>query len=299
MGRSWRGSCPHDDSRRVLVLVGEAEREGREARRVGQLRRPAVQAQLGRRPGAHDLDVGPWDRRVAVGRQDLHRRLLGREAGREAQRIAAAVLALGGGVDPLQVALAVLGERAGDGAGLHEVDPDAQRHARSLEWRPMTAAVHLERWSAPDLPLLTALNGDPEQMAHVGGAESAEKIAERQARYAADPNQLRIVDDASGQGVGWVGFWLRSWRGEEVYEIGWSVLPAFQGRGIASTATALAVAAAREARAAPYVHAFPGVDNAASNAVCRRVGFELVEPALSFEYPPGTMMVVNDWRLAL
>jgi RimJ/RimL family protein N-acetyltransferase len=163
----------------------------------------------------------------------------------------------------------------------------------------MPAAVHLERWSAEDHPLLIALNGDPVQMAHVGGAESAEKIAERQARYVADPGQFRIVDDAGGEGAGWVGFWARSWRGETVYEIGWSVLPAFQRRGIAAAATALAVEEARQDRAADAVHAFPGVENAASNAVCRRVGFKLVDPALAFEFPPGTMMVVNDWRLAL
>lgn len=163
----------------------------------------------------------------------------------------------------------------------------------------MPAAVHLERWSAQDLPLLTALNGDPEQMAHVGGAENAEKIAERQARYAADPNQLRIVDDASGQGVGWVGFWLRSWRGEDVYEIGWSVLPAFQGRGFASAATVLAVDAARAAGGAPAIHAFPAVGNAPSNAVCRRAGFTLVQEAMAFEYPPGNTLVCNDWRLEL
>jgi RimJ/RimL family protein N-acetyltransferase len=163
----------------------------------------------------------------------------------------------------------------------------------------MPPAVRLQRWSAADHDLLAALNGDPQQMRHVGGAETPQRIAERQARYVADPGQFRIVDAATGAGAGWVGFWLRAWRGEDVYEIGWSVLPAFQGRGMASAATALAVEEARRARAAPVVHAFPGVENAASNAVCRRVGFVLVEPALSFEYPPGTTMVVNDWRLAL
>jgi len=165
----------------------------------------------------------------------------------------------------------------------------------------MSAAVHLERWSAGDHALLTALNGDEAQMAHVGGAETAAKIADRQARYAADPRQFRIVDDATGAGAGWVGFWERAWRGATVYEIGWSVLPAFQGRGLASAATALAIAQARRTGrgAIAAVHAFPGVDNAPSNAVCRRVGFELVEADMTFEYPPGTMMVCNDWRLAL
>jgi len=154
--------------------------------------------------------------------------------------------------------------------------------------------VHIERWSEGDLALLTALNGDPEQMRHVGGAETAAKIADRQRRYAADPHQFRIVVDG-GAGAGWVGFWEREWREEPIYEIGWSVLPAFQGRGLATAATALALEAASAVAPRP-VHAFPGVDNAPSNGVCRKVGFSLVEAALSFEYPPGTFMVCNDWR---
>jgi RimJ/RimL family protein N-acetyltransferase len=169
------------------------------------------------------------------------------------------------------------------------VDLGATRH-RVVGLRD---GVHIERWSKEDLVLLTALNGDPAQMRHVGGAESAEKIAERQQRYADDPFQFRIV--AGGEAAGWVGFWEREWRGEKIYEIGWSVLPAFQRRGLASAATALALDATRAAAGLP-VHAFPGVDNAPSNAVCRKLQFSLVEADMAFEFPPGTMMVCNDWR---
>jgi RimJ/RimL family protein N-acetyltransferase len=162
----------------------------------------------------------------------------------------------------------------------------------------VTDAVHLVPWGPADHELLAALNGDPAQMAHVGGAETAAKIAERQGRYEQDPHQLRIV--AGGESAGWVGFWSRDWRDATIYEIGWSVLPAFQGRGLASAATMLAVERARAVDGAPpAVHAFPGVGNAPSNAVCRKAGFTLVEPDLSFEYPPGTFMVCNDWRLDL
>jgi RimJ/RimL family protein N-acetyltransferase len=153
--------------------------------------------------------------------------------------------------------------------------------------------VHIERWSEEDLALLTALNGDPVQMRHIGGAESAEKIAERQQRYLRLPFQFRIVDGV--EAAGWVGFWEREWRGEQIYEIGWSVLPAFHGRGLATAATALALDAARAAAGLP-VHAFPSVENAPSNAVCRKLGFSLVGADMAFEFPPGTMMVCNDWR---
>jgi RimJ/RimL family protein N-acetyltransferase len=164
----------------------------------------------------------------------------------------------------------------------------------------MASHVHLVAWSDDDADLLVALNGDEAQMAHVGGAETAEKIAERQARYVADPGQFAVVD-GDGAHTGWVGFWPREWRGATVYEIGWSVLPAFQGRGIASAAAAQALEVARTSAAGAVraVHAFPGVDNAPSNAVCRRLGFTLVEAAMPIEYPPGTTMVGNDWRLDL
>jgi hypothetical protein len=45
-------------------------------------------------------------------------------------------------------------------------------------------------------------------------------------------------------------------------------------------------------------HAFPNVDNAPSNAICRKLGFELLE-ACEFEFPKGHFMICNDWRLDL
>jgi RimJ/RimL family protein N-acetyltransferase len=86
--------------------------------------------------------------------------------------------------------------------------------------------------------------------------------------------------------------------GLEIYEMGWSVLPAFQGRGIATAGTAQAVAVVRTERTRRFLHAFPSAANAASNAICRKVGFTLVE-ACDFEYPPGHVLKCNDWRLDL
>ena len=86
-----------------------------------------------------------------------------------------------------------------------------------------------------DQPLLHKLLGDPAMMEHLGGPESSEKLAERQARYEKPGSrQFKIVDAATGEGVGHVGYWEREWRGEPVFEIGWSVIPAFQGRGLAA-----------------------------------------------------------------
>ena len=79
---------------------------------------------------------------------------------------------------------------------------------------------------------------------------------------------FKIIDDETGVGVGSVGYWEREWRDTKVYETGWMVIPAFQGRGIASVAVALAVEEARSQRAHRFLHAFPAVDNAPSNAIC-------------------------------
>ena len=46
------------------------------------------------------------------------------------------------------------------------------------------------------------------------------------------------------------------------------------------------------------LHAFPNVENEASNAMCRKLGFELIEEC-DFEYPKGSPMRCNDWRLEL
>jgi RimJ/RimL family protein N-acetyltransferase len=160
-------------------------------------------------------------------------------------------------------------------------------------------SVHIEPWGTDDFPLLEQTVGDPRMMEHLGGPESPAKMAERQARFEQPGSGMfKVVDDASGNAVGSVGFWERTWHDEEVYETGWFVLPAFQGRGIAAAATTEVIALARADGKHRFLHAFPAVENAASNAICRKIGFTLVEEC-EFEYPPGNLMRCNDWRLDL
>jgi RimJ/RimL family protein N-acetyltransferase len=163
-------------------------------------------------------------------------------------------------------------------------------------------SVRLEPWGEDDLPLLRRLLGDPAMTVHLGGPESESKLVERQARYAsaAEPGReqmFKIVDE-NGEATGSVGYWEKEWRGGTVYETGWSVLPEHQGRGLASAATRLVIDEARAQRRHRYLHAFPSVENAPSNAICRKLGFELLG-ALDFEYPPGNLLSCNDWRLDL
>jgi RimJ/RimL family protein N-acetyltransferase len=163
--------------------------------------------------------------------------------------------------------------------------------------------VHIDPWGQGDLPLLEKLLGDPAMTQHIGGPETPEKLTERQARYERTPQpgtgrQFKIVHSKTGEGVGWVGYWQRTWRDEPIYEIGWSVLIAFQGLGIGSSATAQALAVARSEGKHRFVHAFPSVANPASNGICRTLGFTFVEE-VRFEHPPGTFSQCNDWRFDL
>jgi RimJ/RimL family protein N-acetyltransferase len=161
--------------------------------------------------------------------------------------------------------------------------------------------VILEPWGSGDLPLLERLMGDPHMTEHLGGPENTNQLRERQGRYErleGGDRMFKIVEVDGGEGAGSVGYWAKEWREEQVYEIGWMVVPEFQGRGIAVTATAQAIELAEHDGKHRHLHAFPNVDNAPSNAICRKLGFELLE-ACEFEFPKGHVMTCNDWRLKL
>jgi RimJ/RimL family protein N-acetyltransferase len=165
----------------------------------------------------------------------------------------------------------------------------------------VSATVILEPWGADDLRLLERLMGDPRMTEHLGGPENPGKLRERQGRYEqleGGDRMFKIIETATGDAVGSVGFWTKEWRDEQVYEIGWMVVPEFQGRGIAVAATRQAIDLATQDAKHRFMHAFPNLDNAPSNAICRKLGFELLE-ACEFEFPKGHFMTCNDWRLDL
>ena len=158
--------------------------------------------------------------------------------------------------------------------------------------------ARIEPWGDGDLPLLVQLN-DPEMTKLVGGPESPEKLADRQSRYEkADSRQYKVVVETGGEGIGWVGYWERIWLDQHVWEIGWAVLPSFQGRGIATAATAQLIDRARAEQQHRFVHAFPMVENAPSNAICRKLGFTLLGE-IDFPARRGGFVRCIDWRLDL
>ncbi|RED51180.1 GNAT family N-acetyltransferase [Cohnella lupini] len=162
--------------------------------------------------------------------------------------------------------------------------------------------VKIETWSDTDLDLLRLINS-PEMTEHLGGPETEEQILSRHKRYLdiegrGTGRMFRIVTLPEQESVGSVGYWDRKWKEETVYETGWSIVPPYQGRGLATAGVAEAIASAAREHKHRYIHAFPSIDNPASNAVCRKLNFTLMGQC-EFEYPPGNMMQCNDWRLDL
>lgn len=160
--------------------------------------------------------------------------------------------------------------------------------------------VTLETWSAGDIDILERCN-TLEVKRYIGGPETPEKLLDRHRRYLdeAIPGETRMFRISyDGLGAGSIGYWERRWRGGPVHETGWAVVPDLHGRGIAGRAAALLIEVLRGERRHRYLHAFPAPDNAASNAICRKLGFELMAEC-DFEYPPGNVMRSNDWRLDL
>jgi RimJ/RimL family protein N-acetyltransferase len=165
------------------------------------------------------------------------------------------------------------------------------------------ADVLLQPWSEDDLPLIQKLMSDPNVMAHLGGPETPDQIERRNKRYAhlsedGIDHMFKIVLAQNTEPVGKIGYWKKNWQDQLVYEMGWMVLPAYQGRGIATKAGEAVIELLRQEKRFPYIHAFPSVSNPASNAICHKLGFSLIEEC-QFEYPPGHFMTVNDWRLDL
>ena len=159
--------------------------------------------------------------------------------------------------------------------------------------------VELRPWRPDDLELMTALLGDPAMTEHLGGPETPEQLKDRLDRYLGmtpvDGRMFVITVGPERQAAGSVGYWPHE---AGSLETGSSVLPAFQGRGVATEGTARCLDIAAAEGGSGTIHAYPSVDNVASNALCRTLGFVLLREE-QFEYPKGHWMRCNDWSLDL
>ena len=165
--------------------------------------------------------------------------------------------------------------------------------------RDPTVAVRLRPYGRDDRWIQDRFLKDPESTEHLGGPETDEQIARRHERYLAmtDPAKgamFVIEAGPDGSPAGSVGYWEQTEPdGTVVWETGWYVLPELRGRGIAAAGTRLAIDAAWAAVRRP-MHAYPNVDNAPSNTICRKLGMRL-RATNEYEYPKGHWMTCNDW----
>jgi RimJ/RimL family protein N-acetyltransferase len=143
--------------------------------------------------------------------------------------------------------------------------------------------VHLRDVRLSDIGAYVQMRCDPAMMAHLGGPRRREDMGAKVARDVADVEAGRalicmiIADEEGAESVaGTVTLWTRQVDGTAASEIGWMVLRAHQGRGLAKQAVRSLLQRAQAEGTWGTVHAFPSVDNAPSNGICRSIGFRLL-----------------------
>jgi RimJ/RimL family protein N-acetyltransferase len=143
---------------------------------------------------------------------------------------------------------------------------------------------------------------DPRMMGELGGPRPVEDIERAHAKSLEQAARgkgwpLKVFPDGFTHPAGTVMVWESSHDGETIVEIGWTILPEFQKRGIATRAVAEVLEKARAERKFGQIHAFPGVTNAPSNRVCEKNGFtNLGEVDITFN---NRTLRCNHWRIDL
>ncbi|TDD79421.1 N-acetyltransferase [Actinomadura darangshiensis] len=152
-----------------------------------------------------------------------------------------------------------------------------------------------------DVAAYVRMRCDPAMMAELGGPVPRDGIEDKVRRdvrdAAADKAWIKMIVPAGDLDAvaGTVSLWSHELDGEVLSEIGWMVLPEWQGRGIGKRAVRTLLEMARADGRWGFVHAFPGTANAPSNGICRSLGFSLAEEKeIIFA---GRPMLTNHWLI--
>lgn len=156
--------------------------------------------------------------------------------------------------------------------------------------------------TADDEGLAVRLECDPEMMRHIGGPrQEADVRASHKRRLdlmdKGEAHMCKIIADGSNEVLGTIGIWRIDWKGPQTYEMGWFVLTKHQGKGVATEAARLMISEARSDPDVRYIHAYPAVSNAASNAIARKIGMENLGE-FDNEGFAGILRCI-DWRISL
>lgn len=162
--------------------------------------------------------------------------------------------------------------------------------------------IALKEYCNDDLWLTEKLELNPEIMGDMGGPtpkdvlrrahhQRVRAVAGRFAWY------FTIVPDGVDQPVGTVGIWPTELLHSPINEMGWMVLPEYQGHGYGTAAAREALSRARFEQRWRLIHALPCVSNMPSNAICKRLGFSL-NGEIQLAYRNQTLWA-NDWVIEL
>jgi aminoglycoside 6'-N-acetyltransferase len=153
-----------------------------------------------------------------------------------------------------------------------------------IAFEPLVTERLLLRRSVPeDAEAIAAYRSDPEVHRYQGwqrtDPESVRaEILEMAGREPGDPGwvQFSVIERESGRLVGDVGL---CGVAEEpgVVKVGYTIAPAFQGRGYGTEAMRALVAFAFDVLGAEVVRAYADADNVPSHRVAEKVGMRLVE----------------------
>lgn len=144
-----------------------------------------------------------------------------------------------------------------------------------------TARLRFHEMSLTDLPNMTQLLGDPRVMAFYPApktpAEARRWIEWNVENYAAFGHGLWVIELLNGTFVGDCGLTWQKVNGTRRIEVGYHVLPEFQGQGLATEAAMACREFARTNLGVTELIALVAVDNRASQRVAEKLGMRWIE----------------------